>query len=273
MRARNIKPAFFKNELLGSMPAEARLLFIGLWCLADREGRLEDREKRIEAEIFPYEKVDTEMHMQALASTNPPFIIRYSNDKNRYIQIVNFLKHQNPNDHEKRSLIPSLKCNALSRNSNATLNPESPSLNPEPPIVPQGGRNKPREWFEKTWLAYPKERRQGKDVAFKRYQKAVKTLDEAKQVARALESYLKSNVVKDGFIMRASKWFAEWEDWKDDDTRNSQGVPGAAANSGSNHPGPRGGGFVAAGDVLGIRTNLEPVRERLSEDETGSPGD
>ena len=267
MRARNIKPGFFKNEVLATLSLEARFIFIGLWCLADREGRLEDRPQRIGIEIFPYEKVDIEMSLHALSESKPPFIVRYESKQKRYIQIINFDKHQHVHPHEKQSEI--VKCNYITRN--VALNPSS--LNPEPPIVPQGGRSKPGEWFDKTWLAYPKERRQGKDVAFKRYQKAVKTLDEAKKVARALESYLKSNVVKDGFIMRASKWFAEWEDWKDDDTRNSQGVPGAAANSGSNHPGPRGGGFVAAGDVLGIRTNLEPVRERLSEDETGSPGD
>ena len=52
-RARNIKPAFFKNETLVELPVETRLLFIGLWTLADREGRLEDRPKRIKMEIYP----------------------------------------------------------------------------------------------------------------------------------------------------------------------------------------------------------------------------
>ena len=52
-RARNIKPGFFKNELLAEMPPETRLLFMGLWCLADREGRFEDRPKKIKMELFP----------------------------------------------------------------------------------------------------------------------------------------------------------------------------------------------------------------------------
>jgi len=33
----------------------ARLLYPGLWMLADREGRLEDRPLRIKAEILPYD--------------------------------------------------------------------------------------------------------------------------------------------------------------------------------------------------------------------------
>jgi len=43
MRSRNIKPGFFMNELLPEIELLGRLLFIGLWLLADREGRLEDR--------------------------------------------------------------------------------------------------------------------------------------------------------------------------------------------------------------------------------------
>ena len=39
-RARNIKPGFFRNADLAELTFEARLLFIGLWTLADSEGRL-----------------------------------------------------------------------------------------------------------------------------------------------------------------------------------------------------------------------------------------
>jgi len=37
-RSRNIKPGFFKNDHLVELPFEYRLLFAGLWTLADREG-------------------------------------------------------------------------------------------------------------------------------------------------------------------------------------------------------------------------------------------
>ena len=49
-RARNVKPGFFKNELLAECEPLARILFEGLWCEADREGRLEDRPRRLKAE-------------------------------------------------------------------------------------------------------------------------------------------------------------------------------------------------------------------------------
>jgi hypothetical protein len=54
-RSRIIKPGFFRNEDLAELPAMTRLLFAGLWTLADKEGRLEDRPKRIRADVFPYD--------------------------------------------------------------------------------------------------------------------------------------------------------------------------------------------------------------------------
>lgn len=53
-RSRNIKPGLFKNEILGVADPIYTLAFQGLWLLADREGRLEDRPLRIKAETFPY---------------------------------------------------------------------------------------------------------------------------------------------------------------------------------------------------------------------------
>jgi hypothetical protein len=68
MRARNIKPGFFKNEELATKDPLARILFEGLWCMADREGRLEDRPARIKAEVLPYDECDIEPLLSSLAS-------------------------------------------------------------------------------------------------------------------------------------------------------------------------------------------------------------
>lgn len=68
-RIRSIKPSFFLDEDLAALPFEARLLFAGLWCLADKAGRLEDRPKRIHAMLFPYEpKVDVNGLLDRLAA-------------------------------------------------------------------------------------------------------------------------------------------------------------------------------------------------------------
>lgn len=98
---------FFRSERLTEFSFAHRLLFQGLWLLADREGRLEDRPRRIHADVFPFDpelKVDT--MLDDLADAEEPFIVRYEVDGRRYIQVVNFAKHQRPNSREAESEIP-----------------------------------------------------------------------------------------------------------------------------------------------------------------------
>ena len=105
MRARNIKPGFFVNELLGQADPFLSLLFAGLWCLSDKAGRLEDRPLRIKAEIFPYrESLDINRYLTELSRLG--FIIRYQVASRSLIQVVNFSKHQSPHHTEKGSILP-----------------------------------------------------------------------------------------------------------------------------------------------------------------------
>ncbi|MCG9054740.1 hypothetical protein LH442_01825 [Laribacter hongkongensis] len=103
-RARNIKPGFFANELLAECDPLARILFAGLWCVADRAGRLEDRPKRIRAELLPYDSCDADALLGQLQQHG--FILRYERDGQRFIQVLNFCKHQNPHVKEAKSTIP-----------------------------------------------------------------------------------------------------------------------------------------------------------------------
>ncbi|WP_409266846.1 hypothetical protein [Massilia sp. BHUDP2] len=103
-RARNIKPGFFTNEELVELPFSTRLLFIGLWTLADREGRLEDKPKRIKMNLFPADSVDVDAALDELQASG--FLKRYEVDGARFIQVLAFRKHQNPHRDEKASLIP-----------------------------------------------------------------------------------------------------------------------------------------------------------------------
>ena len=105
MRARNIKPGFWTNEDLGALPVEARLLFIGLWCYADREGRCEDRPARIRVAVLPYDaEIDCDGLLVMLAERG--FIVRYEAAGKRYLQINNFTLHQSPHHTERQSEVP-----------------------------------------------------------------------------------------------------------------------------------------------------------------------
>ena len=98
-RARNIKPGFFVNDDLADCEPLARLLFIGLWTIADAEGRLKDRPRQIKAQILPYDECDTDSLLINLEQSR--FIQRYSIQGQPVIQVVNFAKHQNPHKNEK----------------------------------------------------------------------------------------------------------------------------------------------------------------------------
>lgn len=104
MRARDIKPGFFKNDQLAECSMAARLLFPGLWMLSDREGRIENRPRKIKAEIFPFDDVDVAVLLSELEKAG--LIRLYEVNGTPLIWIPQFKRHQNPHKNEKMSELP-----------------------------------------------------------------------------------------------------------------------------------------------------------------------
>lgn len=103
-RTRNIKPGFFTNDKLLECEPLARILFAGLWCHADREGRIEDRPKKFKIEILPADECNVVALLDQLERGE--FIVRYQVGEVRYIAVPTFGKHQNPHKKEVVSTIP-----------------------------------------------------------------------------------------------------------------------------------------------------------------------
>lgn len=108
MRIRTIKPEFYANEEIAELHPLTRILFTGLWGLADVRGRLEDRPKRIKVSVLPYDDHDVDGALSDLDRAG--FIKRYSVNGGRLIQVVNFEKHQriSGKEAENESLFPSV---------------------------------------------------------------------------------------------------------------------------------------------------------------------
>lgn len=104
MRARNLKPGYFKNEELAECAPLARILYTGLWCMCDREGRMEYRPKRMKVEILPYDECNIIDLLSQLQRHG--FIIVYEVNGDKYLSIPKFPKHQNCHIREAVSTIP-----------------------------------------------------------------------------------------------------------------------------------------------------------------------
>lgn len=101
MRSRNLKPGYFKSDKLAECEPLARILFAGLWGLADFRGNLEYRPKRIKAEVLAYDDADISGLLEQLASAG--FVRVYTVSGVGYLNIPNFLEHQNPHKKEREA--------------------------------------------------------------------------------------------------------------------------------------------------------------------------
>jgi hypothetical protein len=107
MRIRTIRPEFWESPQVGKLSINARLTFIGLWNLADREGRLKDRPEHIAIKLFPYDRLKPahlERWLDELARAG--LIIRYRHAGQAYIAIPTWRRHQRPHPHEAPSELP-----------------------------------------------------------------------------------------------------------------------------------------------------------------------
>jgi hypothetical protein len=171
-RVRNLKPGFFSNEDLAECSPWARLCFAGLWTVADREGRLEDRPKRIKGQLFPMDAIDVEPLLGELVQHG--FIVRYTINGLGFIQVIEFSKHQNPHHREPKSVIPSMQSpgllidkddiKALGQPEASESIPVIPSMqsraepgtrNKEPKSLEQRAARKTAERFLDFWTVYP----------------------------------------------------------------------------------------------------------------------
>lgn len=152
MRIRTIKPDFWLHEGLAQLSATHRLLFIGLWMLADKAGRLEDRPKRIAAALFPYEPaVDVDRMLQDLDEAG--LVHRYGD---QLLAIPGFKEHQRPHPKEAASTHPEPPSREKKRR--AVESPEGRSSIPSTPVGREGKESqegKGREGKEKQDVLPP----------------------------------------------------------------------------------------------------------------------
>lgn len=107
-RIRTIKPAFWTDEKLAELPRDVRLLFIGLIsAMADDEGRCKGNPRLVKAAVFPLDDDVTALHAEEwLTFLHASGRIQlYDMNGERYVQVVNWSKHQRI-DRAQQSQLP-----------------------------------------------------------------------------------------------------------------------------------------------------------------------
>ncbi|MFM9928189.1 hypothetical protein VLK31_34825 [Variovorax sp. H27-G14] len=127
-RIRTIKPEFFTSEDIVSLSPLARLLYIAVWCEADKEGRLAWKPMTFKLRYFPGDTCDIQALCKELVDSG--LVRLYGNG---LACVPQFSKHQHVNPRESASSLP-----APDATPNSTRHEASARVNSE--IDPQVGR-------------------------------------------------------------------------------------------------------------------------------------
>lgn len=210
-RIRTIKPEFFTSEDIVSLSAFARLLYIALWCEADREGRMVWKPKTFKMRYFPADDID----VQALCDeiTSAGLIKLYGEG---YAYVPAFHAHQHINPRETTSQLPEPSKDDAKTTRKARVNHASPRDSDV-----QGGREgkgnieDASRRFDVFWSAYP--RKVAKEDARKAFDKRSPDDELMAEILKAIAKQSSSaDWQKDGgkYVPHPATWLngARWTD-------------------------------------------------------------
>jgi hypothetical protein len=163
-RIRTIKPEFFTSEDIVGLTPFARLLYIALWCEADRDGRMVWKPKTFKIRYLPADECDIQALCQELLDAG---LVRLYGDG--FAVIPAFSDHQHINPREAVSVLPE-------PDASSTRRPRVNHASTRDSDVQVGRERKGKEekthdasGFDAFWGTYPN--RKAKQDAVKAWQK------------------------------------------------------------------------------------------------------
>lgn len=134
-RQRTLHPDFFTDEKVVTVSFAARLMFQGLWCEADREGRLEDKPLRLKMKLFPADDVDgAELIAELIAAG---LVARYAVDGRSFLVLPGFQKRQHVHPKEVPSKLPPPPTEAIQPRKPEQSPDEPACMDEKPRLLPQ----------------------------------------------------------------------------------------------------------------------------------------
>jgi len=118
-RIRTVKPDLFKHEDLFDAEREEglplRLAFIGLFTVADREGRFKWKPRTLKTDVMPHDDVDFSRVLDALLTRG--WLVKYTFQGEEFGCIPTFSRHQVINNRESPSELPSPEEGSIQNNN------------------------------------------------------------------------------------------------------------------------------------------------------------
>lgn len=95
-KIRTIKREFWHDEKIGSLPVEARLLYIGTWSIADDNGVLRGNPAYIRSQLFAYDEEVTAADVRRWIEllTAERMLVPFTHRGERYLLVRRFRDHQ-----------------------------------------------------------------------------------------------------------------------------------------------------------------------------------
>lgn len=208
-RIRTIKPEFFTSEDIVQLSPFARLLYIALWCEADRAGRMQWKPRTFKMRYFPADDIDIDATCKEILAAG---LVKLYGEGLAYIP--RFDTHQHINPRETASILPDPHApitraarvgHASGRDSDETVTHREEGKGKEgvedasPPAPSQLGSRLAKDWTLPTeWLAWALQ------------EQPTWTPEHAGKVAASFRDYWIAKPGKDG---RKIEWEATWRNW------------------------------------------------------------
>jgi hypothetical protein len=195
-RQRMIRPEFFVDAELADLPPITRLLFIGLWTLADREGRLKDRPRMIKLAILPADEGNVDEMLEQLSAIGS--IRRYEVDGVRYIDIPGFITYQRIHPREAQSEIPPFKTRKVTvlqesrvkdEHSRVKVSSLDVDVSLEKVVKDKCSSSTYTSDFENFWTAFPPKPHNNKKGAWRCWQTRLRAGEDKDRMIAASRHY------------------------------------------------------------------------------------
>lgn len=173
-RIRTVKPEFFTSDDICALSMPARLLYIGVWCEADREGRMEWKPRSLKRRYLPDDDIDIDGICAELVSAG--LIVLYGES---LAYIPTFSKHQHINPREAASSLPDPESTRVARVDHASVTKEARASDAQVGREGKEGKEtrdaaRPEpQGFLNFWQAWPRsERKEARGKCLEAWRKA-----------------------------------------------------------------------------------------------------